>query len=58
MRILCQGNVTKIWFNGELRAHFVDTDPEHDTREGFFGMQVHSGKKSLVYWKNLRIKEL
>lgn len=58
VRILCEGNVIKIWFNGELRTHFIDTDPEHDTREGFFGMQVHSGKESLVYWKNLRIKEL
>ncbi len=58
VRILCEGNVTKIWFNGELRTHFIDTDKEHNTLEGFFGLQVHSGKKSLVYWKNLRIKEL
>lgn len=58
VRILCEGNVTKIWFNGELRTHFIDTDPEHNTLEGFFGLQVHSGKKSLVYWKDLRIKEL
>jgi hypothetical protein len=58
VRILCEGNVTKMWFNGELRVHFVDTDPEHNTLEGFFGLQVHSGAKSLVSWKNLRIKEL
>ena len=48
----------KIWFNGELRVHFIDTDKTHNTLEGFFGLQVHSGDKSLVTWKNLRIKEL
>ena len=58
VRILCEGNVTKMWFNGELRVHFVDTDEEHNTLEGFFGLQTHSGKKSLVTWKDLRIKEL
>ena len=58
VRILCEGNVTKIWYNGELRVHFLDTDKEHNTLEGFFGLQVHSGEKSLVTWKNLRIKEL
>jgi len=58
VRILARDNVIKIWYNGELRSHFIDTDEEHDTREGFFGLQVHSGKESLVYWKNLRIKEL
>ena len=58
VRILCEGNVTKMWFNGELRVHFVDTDEEHNTLDGFFGLQTHSGKKSLVTWKNLRIKEL
>ena len=58
VRILCKGNETKIWFNGELRVHFIDTDKTHNTLEGFFGLQVHSGDKSLVTWKNLRIKEL
>jgi hypothetical protein len=58
VRILCEGNVTQIWLNGEVRVHFVDTDPDHNTLDGFFGLQTHSGKKSLVSWKNLRIKEL
>jgi|AntAceMinimDraft_1070359.scaffolds.fasta_scaffold09412_6 hypothetical protein len=58
VRIHCEGNVTKLWLNGELRVHFVDTDPDHNTLAGFFGLQVHSGTKSLVSWKNLRIKEL
>lgn len=58
VRILCKGNVTKIWFNGELRVHFIDTDKEHNTLSGFFGLQVHSGDKSLVSWKNIRIKEV
>ncbi len=58
VRILCEGNITKIWLDGELRVHFKDTDKGHNTLEGFFGLQVHSGDKSLVSWKNLRIKEL
>ena len=58
VRILCVDEDIKIWLNGELRVHFVDTDPEHYTPEGFFGLQVHSGKKSLVRWRDLYLKEL
>jgi hypothetical protein len=36
---------------------FTDTGKEA-TAEGFFGMQVHSGKSCHVRWRNLRIKEL
>lgn len=58
VRVLCVDNDIKIWMNGELRVHFLDTDPEHATPEGFLGLQVHSGKSSHVMWRNLRIKEL
>lgn len=58
VRILCVGRDLKIWLNGELRVHFVDTDKEHFTPEGFLGLQVHSGRTNLVHWRNLRIKEL
>jgi hypothetical protein len=58
VRILCVDKDIKIWLNGELRVHFVDTDPEHFTPEGFFGLQVHSGATNLVRWRALRIREL
>lgn len=57
-KIRCQGNRIQIWLNGELRTDFTDTDPEHDTREGFFGLQVHNGASCKVRWRNIQILEL
>jgi len=58
IRILCVGNHIQIFMNGEKRVDFIDEHEEHSTPEGFFGMQVHSGKATDVRWRNLRIKEL
>lgn len=58
IRILCEGKHIQIWLNGEKRVDFTDEDEKNFTPEGFFGMQVHGGKKCDVRWKNLRIKEL
>ena len=42
------------WVNGIPAAHWV-----HDTYlKGFFGLQVHSGGKGTIQWKNLKVKEL
>lgn len=57
IRIHAQGRRIRIWLNGEPTVDFTDNDPEF-TPEGFFGMQVHSGKTCNVRWRNLRIKEL
>ncbi len=56
--IRCKGNHIQTWLNGEKRVDFIDTHPEHDTREGFFGLQVHQGKACNVRWRNLQLKEL
>lgn len=56
-RILAQGRRIQIWLNGEMTVDFTDNDEEF-TPEGFFGMQVHSGKSCNVRWRNIRIKEL
>ncbi|MGB0993531.1 MAG: 3-keto-disaccharide hydrolase [Akkermansiaceae bacterium] len=56
--IRCQGNHIQTWLNGEKRVDFKDTDPKHDTREGFFGLQVHGGKSCNVRWRNLKLKQL
>ena len=56
--IRCEGNHIQTWLNGEKRVDFIDKHPEHDTREGFFGLQVHSGKSCNVRWRNLTLKPL
>lgn len=57
-RIVAQGRHIQIWVNGEQTVDFTDNHEKHFTPEGFFGMQVHSGKSCEVRWRNLRIKEL
>ena len=56
--IRCQGNHIQTWLNGEKRADFTDNDKKHDTRKGFFGLQVHKGKSCNVRWKNLQLRHL
>ncbi|MFC4993383.1 3-keto-disaccharide hydrolase [Rubritalea tangerina] len=56
--IRCEGNRIQTWLNGEKRADFTDEDKKHDTREGFFGLQVHGGKSCNVRWRNLTLKAL
>ncbi len=56
--IQCQGDHIKIWLNGEVRVDYTDTDEKNKTAEGFFGLQVHSGKSCDVRWRNIFVKEL
>ena len=56
--IRCEGNHIQTWLNGELRVDYFDEDEEHDTRRGFFGLQVHQGKSCNVRWRNLRVEQL
>ncbi len=57
IRIVCEGKHIRIWINGEERVDFTD-EAEEFTAEGFFGLQVHSGKSCKVRWRNLRVKPL
>lgn len=57
IRIVCEGKHIRIWLNGEERVDFTD-EAEEFTAEGFFGLQVHSGKSCKVRWRNLRVKPL
>lgn len=56
--IRCQGNHIQTWLNDEKRVDFIDKDEKNDTREGFFGLQVHAGKSFQARWRNIVIKEL
>lgn len=58
IKIRCEGNHIQTWLNGEKRVDFKDTNKEHDTREGFIGLQVHSGKSFQARWKNIVLKKL
>jgi hypothetical protein len=57
-RILAIERHIQIWVNGIQTVDFIDDDDKHFTPEGFFGLQVHSGRACRVRWRNLRIKEL
>lgn len=56
--IRCVGNHIQTWLNGEKRVDFTDKDKANDTREGFFGLQVHGGKSCNVRWRGLTLKPL
>lgn len=56
--IRCVGNNIKTYLNGELRVDFTDINKKHDTREGFFGLQIHQGKACQVRWRNITLKDL
>lgn len=55
--IKAEGKHLQIWINGELRTDFLDEDKDN-TVMGFFGLQVHGGKKCDVRWRNIYVKEL
>jgi hypothetical protein len=50
-----QGNVVKTWVNGIPAAHWID---DGTYAKGFFGLQIHKGKKGKVHFANIRVKEL
>lgn len=56
--IRCIGNKIDSWLNGQHRIDYIDTHPEHSTPRGFFGFQVHNGKRCDVRWRNVLIKEI
>lgn len=57
IRIVCKGKHIQIWLNGKERVNYTDEGKEF-TPEGFFALQVHSGKSCKVRWRNIRVQEL
>ena len=55
LTIKAKGNTIKTWLNGVPAAHWKDYG---SYPKGFFGLQIHKGKKGKVLWRNLRVKEL
>lgn len=50
------GNEIKTWINGVPAAHWIDETGDYD--KGFFSLQVHSGKKGEIHFRNIKVKEL
>lgn len=49
-----QGDTFKTWINGVPAAHLKDAK----YKQGFFSLQVHSGKEGLIHFRNIKVKEL
>lgn len=50
------GNEIKTWINGVPAARWIDEKGEYE--KGFFSLQVHSGKKGKIYFRNIKVKEI
>ncbi|HBE70564.1 MAG TPA: DUF1080 domain-containing protein [Planctomycetaceae bacterium] len=55
LTIRAKGNDVKTWVNGVPVAHWKD---DGSYPKGYFGLQVHAGKKGKVIWRDIRVKEL
>lgn len=54
LTILAEGNTVKTWVNGVPAAHWID---DGTYPKGFFGLQIHSGKKGKVLWRKVAVRE-
>ena len=52
--ISAQGDVVRTWVNGVPAAHWKD---DGSYPKGYFGLQIHKGKKGTVHFRNLQVKE-
>ena len=54
LTISAKGDTIKTWLNGIPAAHW-----KTDTyKEGFFSLQIHSGSRGTVHFRNIKVKEL
>jgi hypothetical protein len=57
IRIICQGPRIRIFVNGEQTVDY--TEPDQDIRDyGVIGLQIHSGKPTEAWYRNIRIRQL
>lgn len=53
--VSAKGNTIKTWINGVPVAHWLD---DGTYANGFFALQIHSGKSGTVLFRNIHVKEL
>ncbi len=49
------GQEVKTWINGVPAAYYIEND---GYLAGFFSLQIHSGSKGTVHFRNIKVKEL
>ena len=54
LTIQAVGDTIKTWLNGKPAAHWKTSE----YKEGFFSLQIHSGKSGTVRFRNIKVKEL
>ena len=57
MRVICKGPRVQIFVNGERTVDYTEVDdaiPQH----GKIGLQIHSGKPTEAWYRNIRIRQL
>jgi hypothetical protein len=52
--IKAQGDTYKTWINGVPAAHLINSEYQ----QGFFSLQIHTGKQGTVLFRNIKVKEL
>ena len=54
LTVHAQGDTIKTWINGKPATHWKTSEYP----QGLFGLQIHSGSKGKVLFRNIRVKEL
>jgi hypothetical protein len=57
IRVVCRGAQIQIFVNGQQTVDYTETDPAIE-KFGVIGLQIHSGKPSEAWYRNLRIRQL
>ena len=57
MRVICKGPNIQIFVNGEKTVDYTETD-DSIPRHGIIGLQIHSGKPTEAWYRNIRIRQL
>lgn len=57
MRVICKGPRVQIFVNGERTVDYTEMD-DAIPRHGKIGLQIHSGKPTEAWYRNIRIRPL
>ncbi len=57
MRVLCQGSSIQIFVNGKQTVDYTESD-QNIPAFGIIGLQIHSGKPTEAWYRNIRVLQL
>ena len=57
MRVICRGPHIQIFVNGKKTVDYTETD-EAIPKFGIIGLQIHSGKPTEAWYRNIRVRQL